>query len=313
MTVVVKTSSIASPSFTVDDDAARPASPQAARIGTVAEAPRSAARRWVRWARQPGLVLSALFLLLIVAWAVAPTVFAPFDPVTDLDATAPMAAPSSTHWFGTDPLGRDIYSRTVHGTRLSVVAALIAVTISVLVGGFLGLVSGYVGGWLDVVFMRGVDIMVAIPGLLLSLVAVSVLGFGVVNVAVAVGIAGIPAFARLARAEAMRIASRPYLDAARTSGVGGFRILVQHVVPNAWGAIGVLAALELGGAVLSVAALSFLGFGAVPPTPEWGQLVNDGRAYIANAWWMTTLPGAVIALAVLAVNRLSRAAGVVER
>lgn len=269
---------------------------------------------WVhRLVRQPGLLLSAGYLLLVLAWAAAPDLFATHDPVTDLDVGASLAPPSAEHWFGTDPLGRDVFSRTVHGTRLSVTAAGVAVSISVLVGGGLGLVSGYVGRWVDAVVMRVVDVMVAIPGLLLSLVAVSILGFGVVNVAVAVGIAGIPAFARLVRAEALRISSRPYLDAARTSGVGGVRILVQHVVPNVWGPVVVLAALELGGAILSVAALSFLGFGAVPPTPEWGSLVNDGRPYIANAWWLTTLPGLVIGLTVLAVNRLSRSVGVVQR
>lgn len=263
--------------------------------------------------RQPGALLSGIFVAVVLAWAIAPGFFATHDPVTDLDGLASLAPPSAEHWFGTDPLGRDVFSRTVHGTRMSVTAALVAVTISAVVGGTLGLLAGYRGRWVDPVAMRAVDIMVAIPGLLLSLVTVSILGFGVVNVAIAVGIAGIPAFARLVRAEVLRIGSRPYLDAARTSGTGGVRILVQHVVPNVWGPVGILAALELGGAVLSVAALSFLGFGAVPPTPEWGSLVNDGRAYIANAWWLTTLPGLVIALAVLSVNRLSRSIGVVQR
>lgn len=259
--------------------------------------------------RRPGMLLSALFLAMVLAWAIAPSLFAPIDPLA-VDPSASLAPPSPTHWFGADPLGRDLFSRTVHGTRLSVLAAVIAVGISVVVGGGLGLLAGYAGRWVDVVIMRAADVMVALPGLLLSLVVVSILGFGVTNVAIAVGVAGIPGFARLTRAEALRIYSAPYLDAARTSGVGRGRILLQHVVPNAWGAVGVLAALELGGAILSVAALSFLGFGAVPPTPEWGTLVNDGRAFIASAWWLTALPGAVIAVTVLAVNRLSRAAGV---
>ena len=145
------------------------------------------------------------------------------------------------------------------------------------------------------------------------MVVVSMLGFGVVNVAIAVGVAGIPGIARIARAETLRILSRPYLDAARTSGLGHGRVMLRHVLPNASGALAVLAALELGGAILAVAALSFLGFGAVPPTPEWGALVSEGRGYIANAWWLTSLPGAVIAASVIAINRLSREIGVAAR
>src|SRR5699024_10498178 len=265
------------------------------------------------WLSAPGALVSAAFLLLVLSWAAVPGLFAPFDPVSDLDAAAAMTGPSSQHWFGTDPLGRDVYSRVVHGSRLSMLAAGLAVTISVTAGAVLGVLAGYVGRWLDSVLMRTVDVLVAIPGLLLSMVVVSMLGFGVVNVAVAVGIAGIPGFARIVRAETLRILSRPYLDAARTSGLGHVAIMVRHVLPNASGAIAVLAALELGGAILAVSALSFLGFGAVPPTPEWGALVNDGRGYIANAWWLTSLPGAVIAATVIAINRLSREIGVVQR
>lgn len=255
---------------------------------------------------QPGLLLSLAVFALIIAWAVAPGLFATHDPVTDLDESARLAAPSASHWFGTDLLGRDVYSRVVHGTRLSMLAGIIAVSLSLVAGSLLGMLSAYVGGWLDAVVMRTVDVMVAIPGLLLSMAAVSILGFGVTNVAIAVGIAGIPAFARITRAETLRILARGYFDAARTSGTGHLGILIKHVVPNASGAVMVLAALELGGAVLSVAALSFLGFGAVPPTPEWGSMVAEGRAHIATAWWLTTFPGAVIAATVLASNRVSR-------
>lgn len=273
--------------------------------------------RATSWLRRrlhaPGALVSAAFLLLVLGWMVLPGVFAPADPVTDLDSAAALTGPSSEHWFGTDPLGRDSYSRVVHGARLSLLAAGLAVTISVAVGATLGILSGYAGRWVDSVLMRGVDVLVAIPGLLLSMVVVSMLGFGVVNVAVAVGIAGIPGIARIARAETLRILTRPYLDAARTSGLGHVRIMLRHVLPNASGALAVLGALELGGAILAVAALSFLGFGAVPPTPEWGALVSEGRGYIANAWWLTSLPGAVIAATVIAINRLSREIGVVQR
>lgn len=271
-------------------------------------------RGWVlHWLSQPGLVLSVLLFVMIVAWAIAPSAFAPHHPVTDLDENALLAGPSAAHWFGTDLLGRDVFSRVIYGTRLSLSAGLIAVTLSLVIGSVLGMISAYVGGWLDGLVMRVVDVMVAIPGLLLSMAAVSILGFGVVNVAIAVGIAGVPAFARLTRAETLRILSRGYFDAARCSGTGHLGILARHVAPNASGAVLVLAALELGGAVLSVAALSFLGFGAVPPIPEWGSMVSEGRAHIVNAWWLTTFPGAIIAATVLASNRISRSLRVRQR
>ena len=262
---------------------------------------------------QPGLVLSLMVFVVVAAWALLPSVFAHYHPVTDLDQDALLAPPSAAHWFGTDLLGRDVFSRVVHGTRLSLLAGLIAVALSLVVGSLLGMVSAYVGGWFDSLVMRVVDVLVAIPGLLLSMAAVSILGFGVVNVAIAVGIAGIPAFARLTRAETLRILSRGYFDAARSSGTGHLGILSRHVTPNASGAVLVLAALELGGAVLSVAALSFLGFGAVPPTPEWGSMINEGRAHIVGAWWLTTFPGVAIAATVLASNRISRSLRVRQR
>ena len=286
------------------------------QVGSVA-VPAAPVRSRATWLRHrllaPGALVSGGFLLLVLGWMVLPGVFAPFDPVSDLDSAAALTGPSAEHWFGTDPLGRDVYSRVVHGARLSLLAAGLAVAISVTAGATLGILAGYVGRGLDSVLMRGVDVLVAIPGLLLSMVVVSMLGFGVVNVAIAVGVAGIPGIARIARAETLRILSRPYLDAARTSGLGHGRIMLRHVLPNASGALAVLAALELGGAILAVAALSFLGFGAVPPTPEWGALVNEGRGYIANAWWLTALPGVVIAATVIAINRLSREIGVVQR
>lgn len=282
----------------------------AAVLGPVAPAER--ARRTPRGRSlrlpAPGAALSVLVLLVVAVWAIAPGAVAPYDPVRDLDAAHALSGPSAAHWFGTDLLGRDVYSRVVHGARLSVSAALVAVLVSLALGSALGMLAGYAGRWVDAVIMRATDVLVAIPGLLLSLAVVSVLGFGVLNVALAVGIAGIPGFVRITRAETLRITHRPYVDAARCSGTGHLGTLVRHVAPNATGAVLVLAGLELGGAILSVSALSFLGFGAVPPTPEWGSMVSEGRAHLATAWWLTTFPGAVVAATVLATNRLSRGA-----
>ncbi|WOF22474.1 ABC transporter permease [Microbacterium betulae] len=259
-----------------------------------------------RSVRQPGAVLAITALLLFVGWAAFPQLFATHDPVDDLDPASSLTGPSAAHWFGTDLLGRDVYSRVVYGARVSLLAGTLAVAISLVVGTALGMIAASVGRWVDSAISRFVDVLVAIPGLLLSMAFVSILGFGVERVAIAVGIAGIPGFARLARAETIRILSLPYFDAARTSGTSGPLTLVTHIVPNATGPVIVLAGLELGGAILSVAALSFLGFGAVPPHPEWGSMVNEGRIQIAEAWWLTTFPGLVIVLTVLSLNRLSR-------
>jgi peptide/nickel transport system permease protein len=260
-----------------------------------------------RMLHTPGVVVSVLFLLLLVAWTLLPDVFARVDPIAQ--AGDSLAPPSADHWFGTDLNGRDVYSRVVHGTRTSLLAGVMAVLISLVIGGLLGMIAGYLGGVVDTVISRGVEIVVAIPGLLLSLAIVSILGFGVEKVAIAVGIAGIPGTVRVARSETLRIIGLPYMDAARTSGTRGLVSVITHVVPNASGAIAVMAGLDLGGAILSVAALSFLGFGAVPPSPEWGSQINEGRLYIATAWWWSLFPALVAGATVLAVNRLSRGIG----
>lgn len=258
-------------------------------------------------AARPGIVLSAVYLLILIGWALLPDVFAPTDPVAQVGAS--LDPPSSAHWFGTDLNGRDVYSRVVHGARTSLGAGVVAVLISLTVGGLLGMIAGYAGGVIDAIISRSVEVVVAIPGLLLSLAIVSILGFGVDKVAVAVGIAGIPGFVRIARAQTLRVIELPFMDAARTSGTSAIRSILTHVLPNAVGAIAVVAGIDLGGAILSVASLSFLGFGAVPPHPEWGSQINEGRLYIATAWWWSMLPALVAGGTVLAVNRLSRGIG----
>lgn len=261
-------------------------------------------------ASAPGVMFSALFLVLLLGWVTAPGVFATHDPLEAVGAS--LAPPGGEFWFGTDLNGRDVYSRVVHGARLSLLAGVVAVLISLIVGGLLGMIAGYMGGIADALISRTVEVLVSIPGLLLSLAIISVLGFGVDKVAVAVGVAGIPGMVRIARAETLRIVTLPYMDAASTSGTRRLTGIVTHVVPNASGAIGVVAGIDLGGAILAVASLSFLGFGAVPPEPEWGSQINEGRMYVANAWWWTLFPSIVAGLTVLSVNRLSRGIGTKE-
>lgn len=256
--------------------------------------------------RRPGLLLSCLVAALILLAALAPGVPANGDPLTGTPADR-LQGPSAEHLFGTDQLGRDLFTRVVHATSLSLRATALAVAVSLAIGGTLGLIAGFVGGFVDDAVMRVVDVLQAIPRLLLSLAVVTALGFGTTKVAFAVGIAAAAGFARVMRAEVLRVRSAGYVEAARACGVRPSGVLLRHVLPNAWGPVLVMAALEFGTAILAVSALSFLGFGAAPPTPEWGALVADGRNYVATAWWLTTFPGLVIAATVLAANRISRA------
>ncbi|HVV09657.1 ABC transporter permease [Amycolatopsis sp.] len=256
--------------------------------------------------RRPALILSVLVLVLVVAWAIVPDWFTGYDPIAGIPRQK-LQGPSAAHLFGTDETGRDVYARVVHGAALSLWAAVLAVLIALVTGSVLGLLAGMRPGWLDSVIMRVVDVLLAVPSILLSLSLVTALGFGTTKVAIAVGIANVAHFARLMRAEVLRVRTGVFVEAARASGVRWFGVLYRHVLPNSSGPVLALAVLTFGTAVLEISSLSFLGFGATPPTPEWGSLVAGGRSYLATAWWMTTLPGLVIAAVVLATNRVSRA------
>ncbi|MFF4034199.1 ABC transporter permease [Streptomyces sviceus] len=256
--------------------------------------------------RRPGLLLSVVVLVLIVLASFRPGLFTSQDPLKGVPSQN-FRGPSGSHWFGTDELGRDVFSRVVHGAQLSLKATLIAVLVAFVVGGLLGVVAGFVGRWVDDVLMRFVDVLLSIPALFLSLALVTALGYGTVKVAVAVGIASVASFARVARAEVLRVRQAVFVEASRASGARWYSVLGRHVLPNAAGPVIVLATLDFGSSILAVSALSFLGYGAPPPAPEWGTLISDGRNYLANAWWLTALPGLAIAVTVLATNRIARA------
>jgi len=263
-------------------------------------------RRRVRdIAGRPGLVLAVLIIVLVIAWAFAPGLFAGQDPIKGVP-TQKLSGPSAAHLFGTDHLGRDVYSRVVHGASLTLQATLVAVLVGLLIGSLVGLLAGFVGRWVDDALMRLVDVMLAIPGLLLSLAVVTALGFGTLNVAIAVGVSNIAGFARVMRAETLKVRALTFVEASHAAGSRWTYTLAAHVLPNAIGPVLALSALEFGTAILSISSLSFLGFGAQPPTPEWGALVSDGRDYLASAWWMTTFPGLTIAVVVLSANRIAR-------
>ncbi|WP_224390884.1 ABC transporter permease [Pseudonocardia sp. ICBG1293] len=270
-------------------------------------APRRPAARLGRFLRtRPGLVLAVAVVVLVLTAAFVPSLLAPGDPAIG-DTARRLAPPGPGHWFGTDHLGRDVWTRVVHGASLSLQATVVAVAVALVAGGLIGLVAGFAGGWVDEVLMRGVDVLLAIPAILLSLALITALGFGTLKVAIAVGVASVASFARVMRAETLRVRRALYVEAARAVGTRWYTSLWRHVLPNAAGPVVVLAVLEFGLAILAVSALSFLGYGAPPPASEWGTLVADGRNYLAVAWWVCAMPGLVIAATVLSVNRISRA------
>lgn len=255
--------------------------------------------------RRPGFVLAVAIIAFVLVAALAPDLVTRFAPY----ATSPtdkLTAPNTVHWFGTDELGRDLYTRVVHGASLSVQAALLAVGIALAGGLSLGIVSGFAGGRIDSLIMRFIDVLLALPGLLLALAIVTAIGFGTIPVAIAVGVGIIPGFARTTRAEVLRIKTLPYVEAARLGGASWTRTLLRHILPNAWGPVAVLATLDFGAAILATAGLSFLGFGAEPPAAEWGTLIANGRHFLMTAPWVSLLPGLFVVAVVFSFNHIAR-------
>jgi peptide/nickel transport system permease protein len=246
-----------------------------------------------------GLGLAILLLLALCA-AVAPAI-APYSP-TEINLANASAPPSATHWFGQDQVGRDILSRVIYGARLSLLVGFIAVGIALLVGAPIGLLAGYAGGPVDLLVMRVIDVMMAFPSILLALLIVAVLGPGLTNAMVAVGIAAIPLFARLMRATVLAVKEVEFVLAARALGQSTPRILAWHVAPSCIAPLVIQATLRVGTSILTAATLSFLGLGVQPPTPEWGAMVSEGRTYITTAPHVTIFPGLAIVLAVLGFN-----------
>ncbi|MCU1406714.1 MAG: ABC-type transporter, permease component, partial [Glaciihabitans sp.] len=250
------------------------------------------------------LLIAWIVVLLMIAWAIAPGLFTSASPY-DSDPSASFAAPSLQHLFGTDRLGRDLFARTVYGTSTTLTATLIAVLVAFTLGSIVGLVSGYFGGLVDLVTMRIIDVFLSIPSLLLAMVIVSVLGYSTQNIALAVGIASIASFARVMRSEVLSVVRSDYVQAAYGLGVRRIGVVLSHVLPNSLSSVLALAALEFGTAVLAVASLGFLGYGAPPPEPEWGLLVAEGRDFVAQYPWISIIPGILIAALVISTHRVS--------
>jgi peptide/nickel transport system permease protein len=255
-----------------------------------------------------GLIIAWAIIGVVLLWAVVPGLFTGYNPLAGVPAEK-LQAPSLAHWFGTDALGRDLLARIIHGSVHSLSGALLAVTVGLVSGTAIGVIAGSVGGVVDDILMRVVDVLLAIPGLLLSLSIIILLGFGTTNAAIAVGVGSVASFARLSRSEVVRVRRTDYVEAAFGSGGRYARVLLRHVLPNSITTVIGYAALQFGVAILAISTLGFLGYGAPPPTPEWGLLIAEGRNYVATSWWLTTFPGLIVVIVVLAANRISSSIG----
>jgi peptide/nickel transport system permease protein len=251
--------------------------------------------------RNKGAMVGGAVVLLFIFTAVFAPLIAPYDP---LESNLDEALQSHTykHWFGTDEQGRDILSRIIYGGRMSLAIGVIAVAISSVLGVFLGLISGFMGGKVDNVIMRFMDILMAFPGMLLALAIVSALGPGTFNLMIALGVYSVPFFARVVRGSVLSVREMEYVEAARAIGQSNFFIVFSHILPNCVGPILVLATLRIALAILNGAGLSFLGLGPQPPTPEWGAMLSSGRTYLRIAPWVATYPGLAIMFVVLGFN-----------
>ena len=243
-----------------------------------------------------GLIILAIFLLV----AIFASLLAPYDPnEMSLDM---MSAPSFQHLLGTDDLGRDLFSRIIWGTQVSLFVGFITVAISMIVGVFLGVWAGYYGGWIDMIIMRYIDLQWAFPNFIIAVYLVAVFGTGLLNIIIAISLAFLDDFARVARSMVLTIKEQPYIDAARVQGTSDFRIMFKHILPNSVGPIIVQASVSISYAILGEASLSFLGLGVNANTPTWGLILADGRSFISQAWWLGVFPGLAIMLIVLSIN-----------
>lgn len=260
-------------------------------------------RAWRRFRHHPPALVGLAIILVFVLLAVFAPVISPYDPVRQ-DLASAVQSPSAAHWFGTDQLGRDVATRLMYGTRISLLIGVLAVLIGLVIGVPLGMIAGYYGGWADLAISRAADMMFAFTSILLALTLVAVLGVSLQNVIIAVGISVVPVIIRLVRSSVLSLREEPYVEAARALGASDFRIITRHVFRNALTPVLVHGTLSIGVSILLAAGLGFLGLGVQSPTPEWGTMLGEGRQFIFNAPHMTTFPGITIFLAILAFNLL---------
>ena len=275
----------------------RPASRMQARLG----------RASVAWRRVSANRLAFLGLLIIIALLVVAAfadVLAPYSPTVGDLKNARLLAPSSAHWFGTDDLGRDIYSRILFGSRWTLYVVILVAIIAAPIGLLVGTVAGYAGGWTDAILMRITDIFLAFPKLILALAFVAALGPGIENAVLAIAITSWPPYARIARAETMTVRNSDYIKAVQLMGASPFRIVLRHIMPLCISSLIIRVTLDMAGIILTAAGLGFLGLGAQPPLPEWGTMIASGRRFVLDQWWVAGAPGFAILIVSLGFNLL---------
>jgi len=260
-------------------------------------------RQFVIALRQPAIGIGAVIMLVFLLAALLAPLLAPYGPL-EQNISAGLSPPSAAHLFGTDKLGRDIFSRILYGARISLFVGVAVVLISAAVGSVLGVVAGYLGGWADETLMRITDIFFAFPALILAMAIAGALGPSLQNALIAIAAVTWPVYARLLRGQVLALKEREFVLAARTVGVPEWQIVFRHLLPNMLAPLLVQGSFDMGAAITAVAGLSFIGFGAQPPTPEWGVMISDARTYMATAWWMGTFPAVAIMLVVGSFNLL---------
>lgn len=256
--------------------------------------------------RDPIGCTALIILTVVLALAIFAPVVAQFDPLVQ-NRRAILQAPSLTHWFGTDDIGRDVFSRVLYGTQISLLVGLMVVIITMVIGGLIGMISGYFGGWVDMIIQRVVEALDTLPSLVLSLFIAAMLGPSVRNVIIAVTLAQVPRFVRVVRSETMKIRSNDFIAASKVIGASPLRIMLTHGVPNLMPTMLVLGSLAFGIAIMTEAALSFLGVGTPPPNPSLGTMLSQGTRFIGQAPWLIVFPGLMLTISVLALNLIGDA------
>jgi peptide/nickel transport system permease protein len=256
---------------------------------------------WQRLTHNRSALIGGCVLLLIVVIAIVAPLVSPYDPIKTNQRLS-LAPPSLDHFMGTDRFGRDIFSRVMWAGQTSLPIGIVSVVIGVLVGVSVGLLAGYYGGWIDAISMRVVDLLLAFPGILLALFIIAILGGSLTNLMVAVGISSIPQYVRITRGTVLSVKEREFVLAARVIGCRGPAVILRHILPNVLAPVIVLATLGMAAAIITGSALSFLGLGIKPPTPEWGNMLAEGREFLQRAPWVAFFPGAAIMLTVLSIN-----------
>ena len=274
----------------------RPQSRRQAALG-------SAFHAWRTFARNRLAVGGLAIVLLLVLIAAAANLLAPYPPTVG-ELSARLLPPSASHWLGTDDQGRDILSRLIHGSRITLYVVALVAVLAAPVGLLVGTVAGYAGGWIDAVLMRITDIFLAFPRLVLALAFVAALGPGIENAVIAIAITSWPPYARIARAETLTLRQADYISAVKLLGAGPMRIVLRHIMPLCLSSVIVRVTLDMAGIILTAAGLGFLGLGAQPPLPEWGAMIAGGRQYVLDHWWVAAAPGAAIFIVSLGFNLL---------